>query len=482
MSYAKPYRIPILLTVIALFSGFLLSSVAGAQAAVQLEPVALCLLDRGPNAYPRYEAHFGHRNNTEQAFNVPPGVTEFGINELVGGTAVPALTTEFLPGPNYSGDWPDSAFYVEFDGVVTTSVSWTLGTIDDLNGVPVTATVDLFNTPLCSYEIIIEKFWRLEDLSVTNVPPLDLPLEWKIIVTSYDVNGQVYGTGECIYWRDNDGTFIDPFETIQVRCLMANPSSNITDRLLVPSGGVYSVVEPEIPGWANVIVGGIGDNFQTPPNNFCDANWYSDPSVCRHAVTNAPGSNPTPTPTETPTVEPTPSETPTIEPTPTETPTVEPTPSETPTIEPTPTETPTVEPTPTETPTVEPTPTETPTVEPTPTETPTVEPTPTEQLGCQRNNPERLDCSSLEVTAVCDGTTAVFTITNTGESGNGDMRAPTQYRIIVDGVVVQTGTVQLAGGASMTVTYSGSGRVTLEADQQIGHPGRSQPQATVNCG
>jgi Ethanolamine utilization protein EutJ (predicted chaperonin) len=103
-------------------------------------------------------------------------------------------------------------------------------------------------------------------------------------------------------------------------------------------------------------------------------------------------------------------------------------------------------------------------------------------LGCQRNNPERLDCSSLEVTAVCDGTTAVFTITNTGESGNGDMRAPTQYRIIVDGVVVQTGTVQLAGGASMTVTYSGSGRVTLEADQQIGHPGRSQPQATVNCG
>jgi hypothetical protein len=102
-------------------------------------------------------------------------------------------------------------------------------------------------------------------------------------------------------------------------------------------------------------------------------------------------------------------------------------------------------------------------------------------LGCQQNNPQRLDCSSLEVTGVCEGTVAVFTIRNTGEPGNGDMRAPTQYRLIVDGVVVETGNVQLAGGATMQISYSGGGTVRLEVDQQIGHPGNSHPQVTLNC-
>jgi predicted RNA-binding protein with TRAM domain len=102
--------------------------------------------------------------------------------------------------------------------------------------------------------------------------------------------------------------------------------------------------------------------------------------------------------------------------------------------------------------------------------------------GCQKNNPGRPDCSSLEVTAVCEGTTAVFTITNTGEPGNGDMVSPTQYRILVDGTIVETGSVQLAGGDSVQIRYTGSGTVTLQADQQPGHPGSSQPQATLNCG
>src|SRR5688500_8685572 len=31
-------------------------------------------------------------------------------------------------------------------------------------------------------------------------------------------------------------------------------------------------------------------------------------------------------------------------------------------------------------------------------------------LGCQKNNPSRLDCSSLEVSGVCEGSIAVFTI------------------------------------------------------------------------
>ncbi|HEX2622196.1 MAG TPA: hypothetical protein VHL11_18690, partial [Phototrophicaceae bacterium] len=42
------------------------------------------------------------------------------------------------------------------------------------------------------------------------------------------------------------------------------------------------------------------------------------------------------------------------------------------------------------------------------------------KLGCQKNNPGRPDCSSLEVSGVCEGNVAIFTITNTGKPGEGD--------------------------------------------------------------
>ena len=103
-------------------------------------------------------------------------------------------------------------------------------------------------------------------------------------------------------------------------------------------------------------------------------------------------------------------------------------------------------------------------------------------LSCQKNNPDRLDCSSLEVGGVCEGPVAVFTISNTGETGEGDMRAPTEYRLIQDGVVVESGSVQLSGGATMEIRYEGGGEITLETDQQIGHPGNSLPRVTLNCG
>ncbi|MEO8610487.1 MAG: hypothetical protein ABI690_21500 [Chloroflexota bacterium] len=162
-------------------------------------------------------------------------------------------------------------------------------------------------------------------------------------------------------------------------------------------------------------------------------------------------------------------------------PTPVPTEEVTPTPEPTQEVTPTSEPTQEVTPTAEPTDEVTPTA--TPTETVTVTPTPTDTgtLGCQKNNPGRLDCSSLQVSGTCQDGVAVFTIRNMGKRGEGDMVAPTEYRIIVDGGVVESGTVQLIGGAATQITYSGGGTVTLEADQQAGHPGKSQPQATVSC-
>ncbi len=142
-------------------------------------------------------------------------------------------------------------------------------------------------------------------------------------------------------------------------------------------------------------------------------------------------------------------------------------------------------------PTTEPEPTATavpPTTEPGPTATnvpptavpPTAEPTEV-LLGCQKNNPDRLDCSSLRVSASCDGTTAVFTITNTGEAGNGDMRQATQYRIYESDQQVSSGSVLLNGGTSMEIRWDADGPVRLEADQQVGHPGNSSPRATINC-
>jgi hypothetical protein len=76
---------------------------------------------------------------------------------------------------------------------------------------------------------------------------------------------------------------------------------------------------------------------------------------------------------------------------------------------------------------------------------------------------------------------AVFTITNTGESGNGDMRAPTEYRLVQDGTVIESGSVQLLGGETMEIRYEGGGTITLEADQQVGHPGQSHPRTTLHC-
>ncbi len=164
---------------------------------------------------------------------------------------------------------------------------------------------------------------------------------------------------------------------------------------------------------------------------------------------------------------------------PTKTPVVKPskTPSQTP--ESTATTKPTNTPTdvPTNTPTTTPTdvPTNTPTN--TPTDIPTNTPTTT-------STPSDWDKSSVRVTGQCLVTgQAQFTVTNTGEFGEGNMDGPTTWRLYVDGALVQNGTLQLQGGESLIMTfgpYNGL-KVTLEVDQRPGHPGHSLPQASLTC-
>ena len=105
--------------------------------------------------------------------------------------------------------------------------------------------------------------------------------------------------------------------------------------------------------------------------------------------------------------------------------------------------------------------------------------TPTDSAPCAGEG--RLDCSSLEVSGTCNGGTAIFTIRNTGEPGNGDMAAPTQWRLYLNNTLQQSGNVLLNGQATMQIQWDSGGSVRLEADQQIGHPGNSQPQADLFC-
>jgi len=177
----------------------------------------------------------------------------------------------------------------------------------------------------------------------------------------------------------------------------------------------------------------------------------SEPNTSTPVPTTPPGDKPTLTPTNTPTN------------TPTSTPTHVPTS--------TPTNTPTS--TPTDVPTS--TPTNTPTSTPTdvPTSTPTNTPTPSEW-----------DKTSVRVTGQCMLTgLAQFTVTNTGDFGEGDMDGPTTWRFYVDDLLTQDGTLQLKGGESVVMTfgpYDGQ-KVTLKVDQRPLHPGSSQPQASLTC-
>jgi len=115
----------------------------------------------------------------------------------------------------------------------------------------------------------------------------------------------------------------------------------------------------------------------------------------------------------------------------------------------------------------------------------------TNQQVCAQDNAtvdviceEEWDHSSFEVTGECIDSDAVFTITNTGEPGDGDMDGPSEYRVYRNDVLEDTQDFQLEGGESLIITVPANGdTIRLEADQRPAHPGSSQPQATVeDCG
>jgi alpha-tubulin suppressor-like RCC1 family protein len=91
------------------------------------------------------------------------------------------------------------------------------------------------------------------------------------------------------------------------------------------------------------------------------------------------------------------------------------------------------------------------------------------------------DLSSMTVEGSCANDTVRFVILN---YGIGDMTTPSQYRIYANNVLQSTNSFQLNNEDSLVVTVVSNGAtIRLEADQIAGHPGHSQPRATVEaCG
>jgi len=105
--------------------------------------------------------------------------------------------------------------------------------------------------------------------------------------------------------------------------------------------------------------------------------------------------------------------------------------------------------------------------------------TPNEPCGSAS---EFWDRSDIQVIGECTGEQIEFTITNTGE---GNMEEPSQYRIYEDDIFVSSNTkFLLASGESLNVFRPASGRtISLTADQNLFHPQRDTPKATVEaCG
>ncbi|MBI2257941.1 MAG: DNRLRE domain-containing protein [Flavobacteriia bacterium] len=94
------------------------------------------------------------------------------------------------------------------------------------------------------------------------------------------------------------------------------------------------------------------------------------------------------------------------------------------------------------------------------------------------------DQSSLSVEGWCANDSIYFSITNTGDFGEGDMECYSPVRIYVDGQLIILDSILLEGGETFTYVFFGTGQTwVLEADQHPLHPGNSHPNAHVElCG
>ncbi|MBI3134421.1 MAG: T9SS type A sorting domain-containing protein [Bacteroidetes bacterium] len=94
------------------------------------------------------------------------------------------------------------------------------------------------------------------------------------------------------------------------------------------------------------------------------------------------------------------------------------------------------------------------------------------------------DKSSISVQGECVNDSIIFTITNTGDPGDGDMDCFSPVRLYIDGAYIWLDSLQLNGGESFTYSFAGDGQTWhLEVDQHPLHPGNSNPNATIErCG
>jgi alpha-tubulin suppressor-like RCC1 family protein len=94
------------------------------------------------------------------------------------------------------------------------------------------------------------------------------------------------------------------------------------------------------------------------------------------------------------------------------------------------------------------------------------------------------DKSSILVEGACVDGEIIFTITNTGDPGDGDMDCFSPVRLYIDGEYIWLDSLKLNGGETFTYTFAGDGRTwRLEVDQHPLHPGHSRPNATIErCG
>ncbi|MDG2152402.1 MAG: T9SS type A sorting domain-containing protein [Crocinitomicaceae bacterium] len=94
------------------------------------------------------------------------------------------------------------------------------------------------------------------------------------------------------------------------------------------------------------------------------------------------------------------------------------------------------------------------------------------------------DKSSLSVEGWCQNDSVFFSVTNTGEFGNGDMDCYSPLWVTRDGIVIVTDSIALLGGETAIYAYPGNGQLwKLMAEQHPLHPGNSHPNAGVEeCG